>query len=183
MINNGIMPFINFQIKPYLVQLPYSTVIRIWWFHFRHWSQIPSSGRGQPAQLSHMQSPDGTYLASEFNYSLPRQHKGYDSVGYKYRSHERNIQTDPRFMTNIRPRPEKDKGYYSDRTYESPICDHGPVDNGDTTGYHTVNSIGENTCIDASLDKNRYPNVKTNSETPTLVVGDTTRNINAHFIT
>ena len=151
---------------------------------FRHWSQIPSDGRGRPGQLSHMQSPDGTYLASEFNYSLPRQNKGYDTVGYKYHSPDRNTQSDPRFMANIRTGPEKDKGYYSDRTYESPICDHGHVTSGGSIGYDTVNSVGGGkSCHDASLDRNLYPRANASSETPTLLVGDIPRNLNAHSAT
>ena len=92
------------------------------WLHFRHWSQIPSSECGLPAQLHRVQSPDGTYLASEFNYSLPRRPKGYNTVGYKHYDHGRSEQADPRFWTNVRANRENDKGYHSDRTYESPVC-------------------------------------------------------------
>ena len=91
------------------------------WHHFRHWAQIPSDERGLPLQQPPVQCPDGTYLASEFNYSLPRPPKGYDTVGYKHHNYDRNDQADPRFWTNVRPDRENDKGYYSDRTYESPV--------------------------------------------------------------
>ena len=96
--------------------------IFIIWLYFRHWAQIPSSECGLPAQLPRVQSPDGTYLASEFNYSLPRRPKGYDTVGYKHYNHDRSEQADPRFWANVRPIRENDKGYYSDRTYESQVC-------------------------------------------------------------
>ena len=123
-----------------------------------------------------MQSPDGTYLASEFNYSLPRKPKGYDTVGYNYHSHDRNTQLDPRFMTSIRPDTQNDKGYYSDRTYERPICDQAPVAGRDTIGYHRVNSVAKGTEDEigytASLNINNYLNMNTSSETPTLPLGD-----------
>ena len=89
--------------------------------YFRHWSKIPSARRGLSSQLSHMQHQDGTYLASEFDYSLPRHCKGYDTVGYKHYNPQISAREDPRFFTNIRPDRENDKGYYSDRIYESPI--------------------------------------------------------------
>ena len=91
-------------------------------FHFRHWAAIPSDVRGHPAKLPPMRSPDGTYLASEFNYTLSRQHKGYDIVGNKHFHQDINIQLDPRFATVVKPDRQTDKGYYCDRTYESPIC-------------------------------------------------------------
>ena len=107
-------------------KIPYSSVKFVMklvlWYHFRHWAQIPSDGCGLPAPLPRVQSPDGTYLASEFNYSLPRRPKGYDTIGNKHYSHDRNEQEDPRFWTNARLNREKGKEYNSDRTYKSPVC-------------------------------------------------------------
>ena len=68
-----------------------------------------------------MQSPDGTYMASEFNYSLPRRPRGYDTVDYKQHNHDINDHAAPRFWTNVRPDRQNDEGFYSDRTYESPV--------------------------------------------------------------
>ena len=89
--------------------------------HFRHWSAIRSDEHRLPAHLPRMQPLDGTYSASEFNTTLPKHHKGYDTVGYKHFSLDRNPQSDQRFASNIIPDRGNDKGYYSDRTYESPI--------------------------------------------------------------
>ena len=57
-------------------------------------------------------------LAKEFNYSLPRQHKGYDTMGYKFPS-----LPDQRSMATFLPIRENDNGYYSEHTYESPVCE------------------------------------------------------------
>ena len=102
--------------KEFLYSNRYSNII----FYFRHWSQIPSAERGLSSQLTQFHSPDGTYLASEFNHTVPRQHKGYDTVGYKHYNPHPSAQINPRFFTNISHEHENDKGYYSDRTYESP---------------------------------------------------------------
>ena len=86
-----------------------------------------------------MQTPDGTYLASEFNYSLPRQCKGYDTIAYKHHNLDGNAELDPRSVANAIPVYEKDKGYYTDRTYESPIHDRIHTPGHGNAGYHTVN--------------------------------------------
>ena len=93
-----------------------------------------------------MQTPDGTYLAAEFNYSLPRQKKGYDTIGYKHHSLNRNNQLDPRFAANIRPTHEVDKGYHTDRTYESPVSESTHVPGRGNAGYHTVNHDEKGNC-------------------------------------
>ena len=77
-------------------------------------------------------------MASEFDYSLPRQRKGYDTVDYKQKRDDRNAQSDPRIVANVRPYGDNDKGYYSDRTYESPLSGRThPEESGDI-GYRTV---------------------------------------------
>ena len=42
-------------------------------------------------------------------------------------------------MRTFRPNRETGKGYYSDHTYESPMCGHGQMRNSGTVGYHKVN--------------------------------------------
>ena len=77
---------------------------------YRHWSQIPSNEHGCPGQLTEEQSPDEKYFPSEFEYSLPRQRKGYDTVGYKHYSLDKNTKSDPRFLADVRSLRENDKG-------------------------------------------------------------------------
>ena len=38
-------------------------------------------------------------------------------------------------MTNFRPGIENDRGYYSDRTYESPVCEQGHTAERDIVDY------------------------------------------------
>ena len=57
---------------------------------------------------------------------MPRQHKGYDSVSYKTCNQDGNKKLDPRFMTTFRPGGEKDKRYYTEHTYESPVSGYIP---------------------------------------------------------
>ena len=87
-----------------------------------------------------MQLPDGTYLASDFNYSLPKHRKGYDTVGYKSQSGDNRGQWHHRFSTNARNNHGTDKGYFSDHTYESPISGLGQMSNPGTIGYQQVNT-------------------------------------------
>ena len=166
-------------------KLLFVTTTLMWWLFCRHWSRIPLNGRGRPSHFSHIQSPDGTYLASEFNYSLPRKRE-YDSVGYKHHTLDGNSQLDPRFMKNIKPDREHDKGYYSDRTYESPICDHGPTAGRGSMGYHTVNptrSVTENIPSDNfGSHTNSNLTVMPRSGIPNLPVGDTHFKVNAHLV-
>ena len=83
-----------------------------------------------------MQSPDGAYMASDFDYTLSRRTKVYDDVGYKYRSYDRNRKPDNHFVASIKSDHDNDKGYYSDRIYERPICvaERSPM------GYHTIDA-------------------------------------------
>ena len=107
--------------------------------YFRYWNPIPSNGRNHDhLQHTRVQLPDGTYLAPEFNYSLPRQRKGYDTIGYKYRTQAGGKQSGHDGMTTFRPDRERDRGYYSDHTYESPACEHGGVTGRGNFGYHAV---------------------------------------------
>ena len=124
----------------------------IFCFHYRHWAAIPSDTHGRPALMPRIQSPDGTYLASEFNYTLSRQRKGYDTVGYKHYIQKDNAQSDPRFKTIVRADRETDTGYYSDRMYESPIC-----------LASKERDIGDEPCLDTNSDRNISCFVKTHS--------------------
>ena len=87
-----------------------------------------------------MQLPDGTYLASEFNYSLPRHHKGYNTVGYKNHTRGGDGQRDHSYLTNVRINRENDRGYYSGHTYESPVCEHAEGAKRGSGGYHKANT-------------------------------------------
>ena len=107
--------------------------------------------------------PDGTYLAPEFNYSLPRIPKGYDTVAYEYPNGGRVGQREHPFSENVRTSRENDKGYYSDRTYESPMRGHerttpGPV------GYHQVdpeeNKPMVGMCQSSNYDRTKDPRAK-----------------------
>ena len=112
--------------------------------------------------LPHTQLPDGTYLASEFNYSLPRQRKGYDTVGYKCHGGEGYRQRDHHISQNDRPSRGNDKGYYSDHTYESPMCGKVQTANSDIAGYHKVNQEEKvELCHSSDPDKNEDPRVTT----------------------
>ena len=86
-----------------------------------------------------MQLPDGTYLASDFNYSLSRHRKGYDTVGYKCQSGDSRDQWGRHFSPNARATHGNDKGYYSDHTYESPVSGMGQMANPGVIGYQQVN--------------------------------------------
>ena len=105
---------------------------------YRHWHPIPSNGHNCTDYSAHMHTPDGTYLASEFNYSLPRHQKGYDPIGLKHQSSDKTSQRDHPFATNARPKHENDKGYYSDHTYESPRRGLGQMANSGSVGYRHV---------------------------------------------
>ena len=78
-------------------------------------------------------------MASDFNYSLPKHRKGYNTVGYKCPSGDSRDQWGHHFSTNTRPSHGNDKGYYSDHTYESPIPGKGQMANSATIGYQEVN--------------------------------------------
>ena len=137
--------------------------------HFRHWANVPSNTRGYPGQIPHMRSPDGTYLASEFNYTLSRKHKGYDTVGYKHYDHDQNAELDHRFMATVRPDWEKDKGYYSERTYESPIFVAERVPRGFLKDSPHVKGVDDAMCESFSSDgRKEHPNAKTQSGTLTF---------------
>ena len=107
--------------------------------------------------------PDGTYLAPEFNYSLPRNPKGYDTVAYKYHTGGRIDQRKYPFSENVRTGRENDKGYHSDHTYESPMHGHvrtapGPV------GYHPVDPEENKPIVDmcqgSNFDRTKDPRAK-----------------------
>ena len=87
-----------------------------------------------------MHTPDGTYLASEFNDSLLRHQKRYDTIGLKYRSEDRAGQLDHPTWTNVRTKGENDKGYYSDHAYESPRCGLAQMANSGLVGYRQVSA-------------------------------------------
>ena len=106
-----------------------------------------------------MQLPDGTYLASEFNYSLPRHHKGYNTVGYKCHTQGGNNKRDHSYLTNVRTNRENDKGYYSDHTYERPVCDHPQLSKSGSAGYHEVNTEGNGSQSSRNEDTNLQQNV------------------------
>ena len=126
---------------------------------FRHWNPIPSSDHGVSDQYPHIRLPDGTYMASEFNYSLQRQTRGYDTREYK-----RPSQLDHSSMATFRPALEKDKGYYSDHTYESPVCKNVPKKEYGTVLRPLVNpkDIESQEGLSAVFDGNGDPHVKTN---------------------
>ena len=113
--------------------------------------------------MVHMHLPDGTYLASEFNYSLPRHHKGYDSVCYKYHSKDGINKSGPYLMATFRPGHEKDKGYYSDHTYESPRCDGQAQPNKRNTIGRAVNPQEIETDIRLCPDNDIDSGLNTNS--------------------
>ena len=108
--------------------------------YYRLWNPIPSNGLSRTDYLTHMQTPDGTYLASEFNYSLPRHQKGYDTIGFKYRSGDRAGQLDHPTWTDVRTKGENGKGYYSDHAYESPRCGLAQMANSGLVGYRQVSA-------------------------------------------
>ena len=120
----------------------------VYLFYFRHWNPVSSNDHNQPGYLAHMHTPDGTYLASEFNNSLPRHQKGYDTIGYKHQRGNRNEPRDHPFPTNFRTNHATDKGYYSDHTYESPLSGHGHMANSGLEGYHRVNPNQEESDVE-----------------------------------
>ena len=137
-------------------------------------------------QPTHLSLPDGTYLASEFNYSMPRTLKGCDTLGYKFQSRDKHGQSDQRLMKTFRPNRENDKGYYSDHLYESPMCEHAQMRNSDTAGYHKVNQgtiepkaqshRGNSSGMDGDLS------AMTNSGRLTFPRTNTPNNTDAHLV-
>ena len=129
------------------------------WYNFRYWNPVPPTNHGTGELYPHIRSSDGTYRASEFNYSLPRQRKGYDTVGYKHPS-----QSDPRFMGTFPLFFEKERGYNSDHTYESPMCELVYKGEHCTTGKPVVNLKDVDSqvalCQDTICDRTGDPNVK-----------------------
>ena len=108
--------------------------------YFRYCNPVPLADHNHSDHLTHMKLPDGTYLASDFNYTLPTHRKGYDTVGYKSQSGNSRNQWHHRFSTDARNNRGNDKGYYSDHTYESPISGLGQMANPGSLGYQQVNT-------------------------------------------
>ena len=100
-----------------------------------------------------MQLPDGTYLASDFNHSLPKHRKGYDTVGYKTQSGDSRDQWHHHFSTNARNSHGNVKGSYSDHTYESPISGLGQMTHPSTIGYQQVNTDANGTDTNTQLSQ------------------------------
>ena len=117
---------------------------------------------------------------------MPRTLKGYDTLGYKFQSRDKHGQSDQRSMKTFRPYRQNDKGYYSDHTYESPMCGHGQMVNSGTVGYHKVNqgtiepkaqSHRNNSSV-----MNGDPSVMTNSGRLTFPRTNTPNNTDAHLV-
>ena len=70
---------------------------------------------------------------------MPRQNESYGDTGLKYHNFDGKKQPKNQFMTNVRINSNKDKGYYSDHTYESPLRDHGRTAGPGIVGYNMVN--------------------------------------------
>ena len=138
----------------------------------RYWNPVPSNGQTRTDYLTHMQMASGNYLNSELSYSLPRHPKGYDTVGYKYHTTGRNDKQDYPFSANVRIGRENDKGYYSDHTYESPVCGAAQVSKSGSVGYQQVKPDEKGTDVDTlpgnNFDTNNDHRAKTTQGILTL---------------
>ena len=151
----------------------------------RHWNTVHSADHSRVDQTMHLSLPDGTYLVSEFNYSMPRTLRGYATVGYKTQNRDGIGQSDPRLKRTFRHNPENDKGYYSDHTYESPMCERGQIGISGTVGYHKVNQgtiepKAQSNEIN-SFDKNGDPSVMATSGRLTFPRSNAPNNTGTHL--
>ena len=89
-------------------------------------------------------------------------------------------------MTTFKFNREKDKGFYSDHTYESPVCDNGIVAGRGNTGYHTVNLSEVETDVELNQNRNTdthsKPAAHTGMGTLSYLMNEQPGDINTQFV-